>query len=195
VQAPAWNSITKAFSKNSKVAFGDVNLAEQDIRGDYDPGAGGWPTIRYFNKETGLKGRPYTKKTDDAMCDELGNEEYMQAYVEEAGGVMLCEDFDCLCGRKEGGCAKKEVDCARPHWPGHGSMPRTCLLGASPTRARLRADYNKFKDEQADVIQSRLRILSGSLAKAAKKDEWMSQRVAILKLLAATSAAGGKQEL
>jgi len=148
------------------VAFGDVNLAEQDIRGDYDPGAGGWPTIRYFNKETGLKGRPYAKKTDDAMCDELGNEEYMQAYVEEAGGVMLCEDFDCLCDRKEGGCAKKEVDY-----------------------------YNKFKGEQADVIQSRLRILSGSLAKAAKKDEWMSQRVAILKLLAATSAAGGKQEL
>eukprot|EP01050_Picozoa_sp_SAG11_P058854 SAG11_NODE_37811_length_255_cov_0.660256_1_plen_39_part_10 len=27
-------------------------------------GAGGWPTIRYFNKETGYDGKPYPKKTD-----------------------------------------------------------------------------------------------------------------------------------
>ena len=31
-----------------------------------------WPTIRYFNKETSKDGAPYDKKTDKAMCDELG---------------------------------------------------------------------------------------------------------------------------
>jgi hypothetical protein len=36
--------------------------------GDLSPGAGGWPTIRYFNKATGYDGTPYAKKTDKAMC-------------------------------------------------------------------------------------------------------------------------------
>lgn len=49
----------------------------------FSPGAGGWPTIRYFNKETGVGGAPYKKKTDKAMCDELKTSEYMTAYVEE----------------------------------------------------------------------------------------------------------------
>eukprot|EP00483_Globobulimina_turgida_P001957 UN01959 len=74
---------------NKDVTFGDVNLAEQPIR-DYDPGVGGWPTIRYFNKETGPSGAAYDKKTDKAMCDELGDEEYMTAYIEEAGKTSLC---------------------------------------------------------------------------------------------------------
>ena len=37
-----------------------------------NPGAGGWPTIRYYNKETGILGKSYEKKTDASMCDELG---------------------------------------------------------------------------------------------------------------------------
>lgn len=59
---------------------------------DQSPGAGGWPTIRYFNTETGYGGKPYPKKTDKAMCDELGpSEDYMQQYVEEQGGTSLCD--------------------------------------------------------------------------------------------------------
>ena len=98
------------------MSFGDVLLSESQVRtgpdgGDLSPGAGGWPTIRYFNKATGYDGAPYPKKTDKAMCDELGDENYMQAYVEEAGGVLLCSTFDCLCARREGGaCSKKEID-------------------------------------------------------------------------------------
>jgi hypothetical protein len=45
----------------------------------------------YFNKETGMKGATYSKKTDKAMCDELGPQfDYMQEYVEEAGNTSLC---------------------------------------------------------------------------------------------------------
>jgi len=70
---------------------------------DQGPGAGGWPTIRYFNKETGYGGKPYVKKTSGAMCDELGpKEEYMQMYVEEAGGTSLCNVF-----KPESGCSDK----------------------------------------------------------------------------------------
>jgi len=98
--------VTKAFENNTQVSFGDVNLAEQPIRGSYSPGAGGWPTIRYFNKETGYEGKPYPKKTDKAMCDELGDDEYMQAYVEEMGATSLCSALDGA------GCSDKEVEFA-----------------------------------------------------------------------------------
>lgn len=72
----------------------------------FSPGSGGWPTIRYFNKDTGIAGKPYTKKTDKAMCDELKDMTYMQAYVEEAAGTSLCK------ADTGAGCTKKEVDYA-----------------------------------------------------------------------------------
>jgi len=91
------------FSTNPDVAFGDVLLSEQAIRGNHNPGAGGWPTIKYFNKNTGYEGAAYTKKTSKSMCDELGNDDYMKAYVEEAGSTSLCSILTKV------GCADKEV--------------------------------------------------------------------------------------
>jgi len=38
------------------------------------------------------------------MCEELGNEEYMQAYVEEKGSTSLCSAADGA------GCSEKEVE-------------------------------------------------------------------------------------
>jgi len=90
------------FKNNSDVAFGDVNLSEQPIRGNHNPGMGGWPTIRYFNTKTGYEGGTYTKKTNKAMCDELGDNAYMRAYVEEYGGTSLCS------AATGAGCTEKE---------------------------------------------------------------------------------------
>ena len=86
----------------------DVNLSEEQIRespdGDsYSPGARGWPTSRYFNKEMGIAGGSYEKKTDKAMCDELGDKQMMEAYVEEYGKTSLCS----LDGK---GCDNKRWD-------------------------------------------------------------------------------------
>lgn len=83
------------------MSFGDVNLKDEPIR-DYGAGKGGWPTIRYFNKETGPQGAPYEKKTDQAMCDELGpkGEDYMTMYVEEAGSTSLCSLSGAGCDDK-----------------------------------------------------------------------------------------------
>jgi len=77
-------------------------LSDEPIR-EYGAGQGGWPTIRYFNAETGPEGAPYEKKTDGAMCDELGpkGEDYMTQYVEEAGKTSLC----ALDGK---GCSAKQ---------------------------------------------------------------------------------------
>jgi len=94
----------QAFKDNKDVAFGDINLSEQQIRGNHNPGAGGWPTIRYFNKETGIEGGTYVKVTDNSMCDELGKDEHMNAYVEGYGGTSLCS------AETNEGCGEREVD-------------------------------------------------------------------------------------
>jgi len=72
------------------VSFGDVNLRENRISGPpNNPGSGGWPTIRYFNSETGLDGGDYVKKTDKPICQELGDEDAMTTYVLDYGKTSL----------------------------------------------------------------------------------------------------------
>lgn len=158
------------------MTFGDVNLSEEQVQGKYagSPGEGGWPTIRYYNKQTGYEGAFAGDWKDanglsGAMCDVFGDESTMTSYVEEMGGVLMCTDLDCLCSKKESGaCAKKEVDY-----------------------------HKKFETSSLEEVQGRLKLLSGSLAKSGKADKWMSERISILKLLASTKAAEakGKAEL
>lgn len=93
----------RRFSENSDVVFGDVDLSSDQIRGNHNPGQGGWPTVRYFNKDTGYEGAPYEKKTDKAICDELGNDDYMNEYIMEKGNVFLCEVSS------QQGCSEKEA--------------------------------------------------------------------------------------
>jgi len=89
------------------VAFADVLLSEKGPRGapHASPGKGGWPTIRYYNKDTGAAGSDYEKQTDLPMCDELGpkGEIYMQKYVEDVAKPVRCvltEPYQG-CGAKE----------------------------------------------------------------------------------------------
>lgn len=63
--------------------FGDVNLQEAPLPPKFEAGKGGWPTVRYFNAETGPDGAPYQQKTSKSVCDELGDIEYMRAYIKE----------------------------------------------------------------------------------------------------------------
>ena len=86
----------------------DVNLRDESIRegpnGEpWSVGAGGWPTVRYFNQETGIAGGTYVKKTDKPMCTELGDEDNMVDYVEKYGKTSLC----AVATQK--GCSEKEV--------------------------------------------------------------------------------------
>jgi len=109
-QAPSWNKVVEAFHGNDDVAFGDVALSKNQVRSihgtDQSPGAGGWPTVRYFNKGTGYGGKAYPKKTSMAMCDELGpKESYMQQFVEEYGGTSLCN-----INKTDKGCSEKQKD-------------------------------------------------------------------------------------
>lgn len=90
-QAPSWNDATRSFVGNKDVVFADINLSEAPIRGDYNPGAGGWPTIRYFNKKTGKDGAPYDKKTDKSMCDEVSERVYkMVSFIFIVENNLMC---------------------------------------------------------------------------------------------------------
>lgn len=91
-----------AEGNNKDVVFADINLSEAPIRGEpHNPGRGGWPTIRYFNKETGLKGGNYEQKTDESMCAELGDNHNMIDYVEDYGKTSLCGLSGENCSEKE----------------------------------------------------------------------------------------------
>lgn len=90
------------FAGNNDVVFADVNLREAPIRGEpHNPGKGGWPTIRYFTKETGVEGGSYTKKTESSMCNELGDRNNMIDYIEEYGNTVLCGAGGENCNEKE----------------------------------------------------------------------------------------------
>jgi len=62
--------------------------------------------VRYYNKETGPLGAAYEKKTDMAMCDELGpkGDHYLQDFVLEKGGTSLCKAEAPFTG-----CSDKEI--------------------------------------------------------------------------------------
>lgn len=160
-QAPAWNQVVKDFHGNTDVVFGDVSLSKHQVRTihgeEQSPGAGGWPTVRYFNKETGYGGKPYAKKTDGAMCDELGlpkdeaAENYMQIYVEEAGGTSLCS-------------VKETKNCS--------DQQKTFI-------EKWSAKPEDDKKKQLDRVTGMLEKDKDSLAPEALK--WVKQRIAILK--------------
>jgi hypothetical protein len=140
-------------------------LSEEQIRGDHNPGAGGWPTIRYFNKETGYGGKPYTKKTSDAMCTELGNDKYMQAYVEEAGKTSLCSiaEGNPGCGDKE----KKYI----AKW-------------ASADSAKLEAQIKRLSGMSGEDSKMKEDL-----------KQWVTQRLAILNQYQKKLGSGEKKEL
>ena len=185
-QAPAWNKVTTAFASNNGVAFGDINLSEQQIRGNHNPGAGGWPTIRYFNAKTGYEGQAYDKKTSGAMCDELGNDEYMQAYVEEAGGVSLCSIADGAgCSEKENSFIEKwkartVEDATKEHARLKVRQPPPAGLRS---RARAARAGGFREGGRAGGLTPAARAAQGMDGGKMKPDlqKWLKQRTAILK--------------
>lgn len=122
--------MTRAFAGKAGVVFGDVNLREDRVVAafgtSFEPGKGGWPTHRYFNKATGLQGLPYERTTEKKICEELGDADMMRAYVEEVAGVALC---DATTGA---GCSEKEQSFIL-------KMRGTGADALSSERARLKA--------------------------------------------------------
>lgn len=141
------------------MTFGDVNLAEAPVGGPYQAGAGGWPTVRYFNKDTGVGGKPYDKKTSRSMCEELGDDKYMNEYILEAGSTSLC---DVATGEN---CNAKETDFVGK-WK---DKPKE-EVSAQVSRLRGMA-ASSMKPELKAWLGQRLNALVQLQAPAATKEE------------------------
>ena len=63
------------FADDEYVVFGDVMLRENrvtEIHGtNCQVAHDGWPSMRYFNKNTGYGGSIYAKQTSERICTEL----------------------------------------------------------------------------------------------------------------------------
>eukprot|EP00300_Choanocystis_sp_HF-7_P042487 c9239_g1_i3.p1 GENE.c9239_g1_i3~~c9239_g1_i3.p1 ORF type:complete len:155 (+),score=31.11 c9239_g1_i3:255-719(+) len=153
------------FHNNPNVAFGDVNLSKQPIRGPYNPGAGGWPTVRYFNKATGYEGAPYKKKTQKSMCDELGSEDYMRAYIEEYGGTSLCSVETKV------GCSDKESEFI-DKWTASTSDQLSAEVQRLETIKETKASPESLK-----WIQQRLSLLRALSSRHVVSSETLKQEL------------------
>lgn len=124
-------------------------------------GAGGWPTVRYFNKETGYGGAAYAKRTDKAMCDELGPKtEYMAEFVEQF--ASLCDVSDTSKG-----CSEQQVKfIEKSSGKGVDDMKKQI--------ARLQGmadkDGSSMKPEALKWVKQRIGIFSQLLKKAGSEE-------------------------
>lgn len=160
-QAPAWNAITKEYKSHPDVVFGDVNLSKDPVGREHEPGKGGWPTVKYFNADTGLQGAPYQKKTNKAMCDELGVVDNMRNYVIDAANILQC-DVTSLAG-----CNKIESDFIN-QW----NTKTTAEQSKEVDRlAGLMSQSANFSLAARKWIKKRHAILKSMLANAPNKDE------------------------
>jgi len=157
----------KNFAANDEVQFADVVLSGGGPRGGpgANPGAGGWPTIRYYNSETGVEGKSYEKKTSMPMCDELGpkGDTLMDEYVREAAGISTCSIEPPYegCSDKEKGYVSK--------------MKGKSADEIHAARERLdKLKSNKMKPELVAWVDARLAIVKSiqkAAAAAGNKDE------------------------
>lgn len=150
----------KKFANNEDVKFADVVLSGGGPRGSGSPGKGGWPTIRYYNKETGIAGKDYEKRTDMAMCSELGPEggSMLQEYIETAGKTSLCS-VDTLkgCSAKEVKFINKMKDATPDAW--------------QKQLARLSGmKEKKMKSDLLNWVNARITILNKLISSAGKEE-------------------------
>jgi len=138
----------KEFAGNPHVVFGDVNLSEGQVSPSFQAGKGGWPTVRYFNQATGYEGAPYEQKTTKSMCDELGDLQYMRAYVNDKG-VPPCTLGD------PAHCTDKEKDYLAT-WT---AKPPADAVKEHARLSKMVADGLKGKPEVVKWVQQRLGLL------------------------------------
>lgn len=185
------------FGENPDVMFGDINLSQggpgqSPKGGNHQAGAGGWPSVKYFNKETGVAGSHYatdSKKTQMPMCDELGpncaghpdckgSMGLLQSYIEEKGKTSLCSSKPPFKG-----CSKEDKEKMKEVLKKYSkkkvpSMEAKLdkLYGAEKSK-----NYHRFPEEDKIWIRQQIEIIE--LVKEEK-----------LKKEAERAAAGGGDE-
>lgn len=63
----------------------------RDLGSAHQAGQGGWPTLKHFNKETGVSGSKYVQKQAGPVCEEMKNPANMEAWVRETAKIVKAE--------------------------------------------------------------------------------------------------------
>lgn len=134
-------------SDDPNVVFGDVNLREAPIRTAADgtplnPGMGGWPTLRYFNKDTGPGGAVVQQNTKQKICDEF-----------KVGARMIEATKECMkmCDLATGeGCDDDEWAFIKD-WRAKSSDDRTAEIAS--LEHLLHEDTQKSMKKQIKTLQ------------------------------------------
>jgi hypothetical protein len=162
-QAPSWDYVVDAFKGNDDVSFADVNLKDEASKTlskhKYagSPGNLGWPTIRYYNKETGMEGGDYIQKTKAKLSDELKKHENIISYIESRAGTTMCDLTD--------GCDNSEKAFIRQFRDG-GETAITRALS-----------YIETKDQEDKIVE----LVDESMQYELRR--WLGQRRTLLNLL------------
>jgi hypothetical protein len=95
----------------------------------------------------GYEGAPYDKKTSKSMCDELGDIEYMRAYVKDKSPSCSIEDA-------KSGCSEKEVDFIGK-WESKDIDAIAKELGRleNMRSAKLTADLQKWQSQRIRLLK------------------------------------------
>ena len=107
--------------------------------------------MRYFNKETGYGGKPYPKKTDKAMCDELGpKENYMRDWVEEFASLCDANSTD------KKGCSEQQIKFI-DKWSG---KPKDDLQGQlTRLKGMVDKDGGSMKPDALKWVNQRMKLI------------------------------------
>lgn len=87
--------MTKAFREefDDKIKFYEVDCIKYEaLKAEHEVGERGWPTIKYFNQESGVAGGHYERKVFSDVpdvADELGDFSRFQDYVEDKSELQL----------------------------------------------------------------------------------------------------------
>lgn len=153
-------------------------LREAPIRGPpHNPGQGGWPTIRYFNKDTGVDGAAYVQKTGQRVCQELGDIEMLSAYV---------RDVSSASGASGSTSAPASSDEPEPEPEAPKAPPcDVAALDKCDEREQMYVVMYRSKSlEQQKVALKRLQDLIVN-SELGSQESWALKRAALLKQLVA----------
>ena len=106
--------------------------------------------------QTGYGGAAYVKKTQKSMCDELGDIEYMRAYIRDKSPSCSIEDTTS-------GCNAKEIDFVQK-WGTKdlAAISKELVRLENMRNAKLTPDLQKWQQQRIRLLKQFQKKIDGA---------------------------------